>query len=303
MPLHPEAQAFLREREALGIKQANRVSVAEAREQSERLARLRGPGEAVARVTDRMIPGPHGEIPVRVYEPGGPGPLPIVAFYHGGGWLGGSLETGDSLCRILANAAPCVLVSVNYRHAPEHRHPEPLEDAWAGAGWVKANAAALGADPARLVLVGASSGGNLAAATALMSRDRGNPAIASQVLIFPVCDYAFDTRSYRDYAEGYGLDAATMAYFWDQYLVRPEAGAEAYASPLKASDLSGLPPAFVATAECDVLRDEGEAYADRLAAAGIPTVRKRYAGMVHGYLGAQANLDIARAIREARAPG
>lgn len=303
MPLHPEAVAFLREREALGIKQAYKVSVAEAREQSERLARLRGPGEAVARVTDWMIPGPIGEIPIRVYEPGGSGPLPIVAFYHGGGWLGGSLDTGDSLCRILANAAPCVLVSINYRHAPEHPYPRPLEDAWAGASWVQANAVALGGDPRRLVLVGASSGGNLAAATALMARDRGSPSIAAQVLVYPVCDHAFGTPSYRAYAEGYGLDAATMAYFWEQYLSGSPAGAkagdEAYASPLRAPELAGLPPAFVATGECDVLRDEGEAYADRLAEAGVPTTKKRYPGMVHGFLGAQANLDIAEAISKA----
>jgi acetyl esterase/lipase len=299
MPLHPLAKEFLDVRAAAGSRPVNELSVDEARQQAIRLIALLGPGESVQRVENRNVPGPIGEIPVRIYWPQGDGPLPVLVWFHGGGWVVGNLETTDVACRALTNAANCIVVSVNYRHAPEHQFPAPAEDAYAATQWVAENAVSLNGDSQRIAVGGSSAGGNLAAVVSLMARDRGGPRIVFQYLAVPVADYAFSTASYMDNAEGYGLTMDAMKWFWKHYLAKEADGANPYASPLRAKDLRALSPAFVATSEFDPLRDEGEAYAARLRAAGVPVVHKRYDGMIHGFAGADAVTDAARELRKA----
>jgi acetyl esterase len=259
-----------------------------------------GAPEPVGKLVDRRIPGPAGDIPVRIYTPKGRGPFPVLVYFHGGGFVLCNLDTHDGTCRSLANGAGAVVVSVDYRLAPEHRFPAAPEDCYAAAQWVSRNAAEIGADPTRIAVGGDSAGGNLAAVVALMARDRGAPPLRFQLLIYPVTDFAFDTASYRDNAEGYFLTTGMMKWFWSQYLADPAAGAQAYASPLRARDLRGLPPALCITAGYDPLRDEGEAYACRLADAGVAATTSRYDGMFHGFFGMQAQLDAAkRAVAEA----
>lgn len=299
MSLHPLAKAYLDQRAALGARPVNELSVEDARAQMIRLALAMGPGEPVPRVENRAIPGPLGEIPIRIYTPSGHEPMPALVYFHGGGWVVGNLDTADQFCRMITNAAGCVVVSVNYRHAPEHKFPAAVEDAYAATKWVGLHAMAIQGDPTRLAVGGHSAGGNLAAVVALAARDRGTPPVRFQLLVVPVIDYSFDTPSYRENAEGFGLTADAMRWYWHQYLPKNTDGRHPHASPLRAPTLRGLPPAFVATGECDPLRDEGEAYAARLTAEGVPTSHRRYAGMVHGFLGPEASADMAQALRVA----
>jgi acetyl esterase len=252
--------------------------------------------EPVDRVEDRRIPGPAGDIPVRIYWPAGPtsrGPLPALVYVHGGGWVICDLDTYEAMCRIMANRVGCVIVSVDYRLAPEHPFPAAADDAYAATRWVAEHATELGADPRRVGVGGDSAGGNLAAVCALMARDRGGPALVFQLLIYPVTDCSFDTTSYRDNAQGYYLEAVTMRWYWRQYLGDGADGANPYASPLRAPDLSQLPPALVITAGYDPLRDEGEAYGRRLQEAGVDTKVSRYETMFHGFFGFGPLLDAA----------
>jgi acetyl esterase len=206
----------------------------------------------------------------------------------------GSIETHDGLCRQLANAAGCIVVSVDYRLAPEHPYPAAAEDAYAATRWVVDNARSFGGDPSRVAVGGDSAGGNLTAVVSLMARDRGGPPLVQQLLIYPVTDAPTDKGSYRSNAEGYFLTADMMQWFWRHYT--GEAGsAEPYACPLRAKSLAGLPPALVVTAEFDPLRDEGEVYAARLREAGVPVHLSRYDGMIHGFFAMSAFLDRARA--------
>ena len=299
MPLHASAKAFLDDRAAMGVRPVQELSVEQARAQTIRIAQAAGPGEPVTRAEDLTIPGPLGAIPIRLYTPQDKSDLPVLVFFQGGGWVVGNLETVDQFCRMIANAAGCIVVSVNYRHAPEHKFPAAMEDAYAGTRWASQDARTFGGDPARLAVGGTSAGGNLAAVVALAARDRGAPPLCYQLLIVPVIDHNFDTPSYRDNAEGYGLAADGMRWYWRHYLSSDADGRHPYASPLRAPSLGGLPPAFVATAEFDPLRDEGEAYAARLRHEGVMTTHKRYGGMVHGFLGPEANADMAQALRHA----
>jgi acetyl esterase len=244
-----------------------------------------GGGEHVGTVSDRTVPGPSGPVPVRVYAATANDSLPVLVYFHGGGWVIGDLDSYDATCRALTNAAGCVLVSVDYRLAPEHKFPAAAEDCFAALTWVRANAAALGGDARRVAVGGDSAGGNLAAVVAQMSRDRGEPPVALQLLIYPVTDRNFETASYRDNADGYLLTRDAMIWFWNHYLRKDADANSPLASPLKAANLRGLPPAFVLTAEFDPLRDEGEAYAARLREAGVPVTLKRYDGMIHGFVG------------------
>lgn len=294
MPLDPQAQALLDQLAALGGLPLSEMSVAEARRAMEMLSTLRGETPPIARAVDRRLPGPGGEIPVRVYTPVGTPPHPVVVYFHGGGWVIGSLESHDGICRELAAATAAVVVSVDYRLAPEHTFPAAPEDCYAATAWVAAHAAELGADPARLVVAGDSAGGNLAAAVALMARDRGGPPIVFQLLIYPATVAAFDTPSYRENAEGYLLSVADMRWFWSHYLATDGDAAHPYASPLRAPSLAGLPPALVITAEFDPLRDEGEGYGRALQQAGVPVEIRRYDGMIHGFFGMTQMMDKAR---------
>ena len=291
MPVHPQALALA---EQLGpALDITKVDLAEIRRTLDENA-LQGPRPDVAAVKDLEIPGPAGGIPVRVYRPSERSDLPVLVYLHGGGWAICSLETHDASCRQLANDAGCMVVSVDYRLAPEHRFPAAPEDCYAALTWTAENAASLGGDARRLAIGGDSAGGNLSAVVSLMARDRKGPRLCHQLLVYPVTDHAFDTDSYRENADAPILTREIMQGFWGHYLGRPEDGRHPYASPLRAEDLSGLPPAHVITAEYDPLRDEGEAYARRLSAAGVPVVQRRFEGMVHGFFGFGELIDDAR---------
>jgi acetyl esterase len=221
---------------------------------------------------------------LRIYTPLGEGPFPLMMFFHGSGFVVCSLDTHDGMARNLCAGTGCVVVSVDYRLAPEAKFPAAPDDCLAATRWAAANAAALGGDPGKMFVAGDSAGGNLAAVTALRLRDEGGPQLLGQLLIYPVTDhYEPGTPSMMENAEGYGLTRVGMMWFWDHYLEHPSHGANPYASPLRAGDWRGLPPALVVTAEYDPLRDEGEYYAERLRQAGVPTEMKRWDGMNHGF--------------------
>ena len=270
------------------------LGVAESRAAEYDFIELCGPEEPVASVVDRTVAVDGGEIGVRVYTPEGAGPFPGLVYFHGGGWVAGDLNTMDRPCRTFANGAGCVVVSVDYRCAPESRFPTAANDSFAATKWIAANAAELGIDPSRIAVGGDSAGGNLAAVVSQMARDAGGPPIVFQLLIYPVTDHAFDTPSYRDLADGYGLTLPMMEWFWEQYLADPADGANPYASPIRAASLAGLPPAAVFVAAYDPLRDEGIAYAEALRAAGVTAEATTFAGLVHGYLQMGAVSDVAR---------
>lgn len=287
MPLDPQVARYLQAEQEAGSAEQELLSLAEQRRQSV-LGMLAEAGEPerVAAVEDRLLPGPGGELLVRVYTPINTeaGPLPVLLYFHSGGWVFGSVEGHDPVCRALANRASCLVVSVDYRLAPEHPFPAAPEDCYAATRWVAEHAGEINADPTRLAVGGDSSGGNLAAAVALMTRDRGGPRLCQQILIYGETDYYEPgTASYTTYAEGYSLTRASMAWFWDQYITRPADRQHPYAAPLRASDLSGLAPALIITAEYDPVRDEAEEYARRLQQAGVPTRLSRYDGMIHGF--------------------
>lgn len=250
-----------------------------------------GRPQPVAKVEDLRISGPECDLPVRVYTPLADEPFATLVYFHGGGWVIGSIETHDGLCRAIADAAGAIVVSVDYRLAPEHPFPAATEDAYAATRWVAENAARLGAGDGRVAVGGDSAGGNLATVVCLMARDRGGPAITWQLLLYPITDYKLDTPSYRDYAEGHLLTRDAMAWFWRHYLSGGADREHPYISPLRASSLAGLPPALVITAECDPLRDEGDAYARRLAESGVPVTSTCYPGMVHGFVRRSRLLD------------
>ncbi len=294
MPLDPQAQRVVDAIAALNLKPVEESTPEEARESIRARTAALGPFEDVAAVGDHRVPVAGGAITVRVYSPGGPGPHPGLVYYHGGGWVIGDLYTHDGLCRSLTNAAHCAVLSVDYRLAPEFKYPVAADDSYAALTWAAANAARLGIDPRRIAVGGDSAGANLATVVALMARERVGPTLVHQVLIYPVTDHDLNTRSYVENATGYVLTREGMRWFWSHYLTREAQGREPYASPLRAPSLARLPPALVITAECDPLRDEGEAYAARLRDAGVPVTLTRYAGMFHGFVRMTRILDTAR---------
>jgi len=249
-----------------------------------RVPLLAGEPEPVEWVEDTRVPGPRGSIDCRIYAPVRGEALPALLYLHGGGWVVGDIDSHDSVCRALARRAGCMVLSVDYRLAPEHRFPAAVEDAWTGLVWLHLNAAAIGADPDRLAVGGDSSGGNLAAVLARWARDRHGPRIAAQVLIYPVTDHDLDSPSYRTVGTGYGLTRDSMRWYWEQYLSNPQDAISPDASPLRAADLSNLAPALVITCELDPLASEGSAYAAALAAAGVPVEHIHEPDMIHGYI-------------------
>jgi len=295
MPLDPQAQKIADTIAALNLKPIKDSTPAEARESMRTRTAGLGPVEEVAAVADHRVPVEGGEITVRLYAPAGVGPHPVLVFYHGGGWVIGDLYTHDGLCRSIVNAAGCAVASVDYRLAPEFKFPIAVEDSYVALKWVAANAARLGLDSARVAVGGDSAGGNLAAVMALLARDRRGPRILLQVLVYPVTNHDFGTKSYAENATGYVLTTEDMRWFWRHYLSREEQGGEVSASPLRAKSLGDLPPALVITAGCDPLRDEGDAYAARLRDAGVPVTLTAYPGMFHGFLRMTRLLDQARA--------
>ncbi len=306
MPVHPEAQQLLAALAAAGLPPFEHMTVPQAREAAMGFIDLQGEPEEIA-TEDRTIPGPAGNIPIRVYTPAGDRPKPMIVYFHGGGWVIGDLDVCDNPVRRIANRTGAVVVSVDYRLAPEHVYPAAFDDSYAATAWVAEHAAELGSDPERIATCGDSAGGNLAAAVAIAARDRQGPRLAAQLLLYPATDFNFTTESYDQNGEGYLLTKGSMQWFWAHYLGAQELGKDAFACPARADDLAGLPPAFVATAEFDPLRDEGEAYAANLRTAGIDVTAKRYDGMLHGFAwtlgatpsGAVLIDDLATAFRQA----
>ncbi|ADD04536.1 alpha/beta hydrolase fold protein [Natrialba magadii ATCC 43099] len=284
---HPDAQAVLDLYNSFDAPSFTEVSVETARQL---MAELRDvePAIELESVSDRTIDGPDGEVPIRVYEPrpaGERGDQPLVLYFHGGGWVIGSIDTHDGTCRKLASESGYPVISVDYRLAPEHPFPAGLQDCYAVLEWAADAAPGLDADPDRLVLAGDSAGGNLAAATALYSRDQDGPAIAYQLLLYPVTGPVEGTDAYEENAEGYILTTDEMDWFEGHYFDRELDRGNIYAMPRLANDLSGLPPATVVTAGFDPLRDDGAAYADRLDDAGVETVHRNYDDLIHGFFG------------------
>lgn len=288
MPVDPQIQALLDR--GTGVPATHTLPVDVARRQYEARIALMAPPAEIASVEERTIDGPGGKLRLRVYTPPpdtpqDTGPFPLLVFFHGSGFVLCSLDTHDGMCRNLCAGAGCVVVSVDYRLAPEHKFPAGIEDCLHATRWAAAHAAELGADPARIAIAGDSAGGNMAAVTALRLRDEGGPVLCGQLLLYPVTDYHTPgTPSYEENAEGYGLTRDTMKWFWAHYLSDPSEGAYPHASPLRALDLSGLPPALVITAEYDPLRDEGEFYAGKLRNSGVPAALTRYDGVNHGFM-------------------
>ncbi len=282
MTLDPDIAAFLEQ--AASAPSLESLSLEVARASSKGLAQLQGPLEQIVQIDTFNVSALDGAaIPIRVYRPTSllSDLPPVIVFAHGGGWFRCTLDDYDKPCRSLANATGCVLVSVDYRLAPEFKFPTPLDDYYAVLSWVAANARSIDADPDRLIAAGDSAGGNIAAAATLMARDRNGPSIAHQLLFYPVTNFGFDTESYEAFAMGYLLTRSAMQACWSYYLADVVDGACAYASPLRCQNLSGLPSATIMTAEFDPLRDEGEQYALKLREAGVAVDLHRLPGMIH----------------------
>lgn len=292
MPLNPEYQAMLEQMAQLEGPPLVDLPV-EAGRQMYRTMQPEAPEIGVGTVLDTDADG----VPVRIYQPVGEGPFPVVMMFHGGGWVIGDLTTADGQSREVCRQTEAIVVSVDYRLAPEHPFPAAADDCYAATLWAAQSARRYGGDPSRLALAGDSAGGNLAAVVAQMIRDKGGPAVAFQLLVYPVTDGVnFNTPSYHENGQDYMLTAESMHWFWNHYAPNAEDRHNPYASPLLAGNLADLPAALVMTAEYDPLRDEGEAYADKLAEAGVEVEVVRCDGLIHGFFGQ------ARTVQAAVAP-
>lgn len=308
MPLDPQIQAMRDNRERDNAPPLYTMTLADARAAD--LASIRDSGgepEPVHEVVDLTIPGPGGELPLRLYRPAAAGPLPVLLYFFGGGWVLGTIDTADGVARSLANSCGALVAVIGYRLAPEHPFPAAIDDCYAATRWVAARAAQIGADPARLAVGGDSAGGNLAAAVALRARDgagntgAGNggagdgPALAGQLLVYPNTDQLADDQSMRAFDDPFLFNRHSVAWYRRHYLTDPRDASSPLASPLRAQSLAGLPPALVITAEYDPLRDQGEAYARRLADDGVQAELCRYPGMAHGFFTMIGTVDASRA--------
>jgi acetyl esterase len=283
MALDPQVKAHLDQLAALGLPANSDLPPAEARRVTEENASaMFGPAEDVAQVADTEVAG----VPVRSYDPRPGDALPVLVYLHGGGWVIGSRDSHDGVCRALANRVPCRVLSVEYRLAPEHRFPAAVDDAWA------VTRAVLESERVPVAVGGDSAGGNLAAVMALRARDAGHP-LALQLLVYPVTDSSPTTESYRRCAEGYGMTGRDMEYYWSLYMGEADR-AHPDASPLRAPSVAGVAPAHVTVCEYDVLHDEGVAYAERLRAEGVPVTLRDADGMIHGFIRMSARIDRAR---------
>lgn len=296
--LDPEARQLLEQMEQAGIPDLHTLPVGEARSQflASRAAVTGAPAE-VYRTTDRTVPGPGGDIPIRIYHPSAAAALPSLVYFHGGGWVIGNIDSHDDICRSLCAQAGCIVISVDYRLAPEHKFPAAFDDAYAATAWVCENAAEFNGDSRRIAVGGDSAGGNLAAAVCYAARERRKPALRFQLLIYPVIDASFGFPSMDQFADGYRLTRDAMRWYFDQYARSEDDLRDPRLAPLSAEDLSQLPPALILTAGFDPLRDEGSAYADKLRAAGVSTDYRCYDGMIHGFFGMAGILSQARTAR------
>ena len=292
MPLVPEYQAMF---EALAEEPGPAITelTPEQAREMYRMMRPANPELVVGAVANRTIPGPHGDVPMRIYTPEGTGPFPVLVNFHGGGWVFGDLDTADGVCRDICRTAGCVVVSVDYRMAPEHLFPAAVEDSYAATCWVADNMSELNGN-GRLAVGGESAGGNLAAVMCLKARDENGPGIHFQLLLYPVVDADMTRQSYIDNAEGYLLETSTMHWFWDYYCPDVTQRQDPLASPMRAASHADLPPALVVTAEFDPLRDEGELYAETLRAAGTEAQAVRYDGLVHDFFATAQMFEASR---------
>jgi len=278
--LQPDVTMVLEMMAAMGLPTFDSLPVDQARDLLAQLSAARPPGPAVGEIADGTLPGAAGPLAYRLYRPAGPGPHPVVVWFHGGGWVLGSHDSDDPLCRDLCKRSGALIVSVDYRHAPEARFPAAADDGLAAVRWVADHAGELGGIPGPLAVAGWSAGANVAAVICQLARDAGGPAISGQLLLAPVTDCDPTRASYVENADGYVLTAALMKWFWDHY-ADPAERAHPKASPLRANDLSNLPPAFIVTCEFDPLRDEGVAYGEAMAAAGVPVRQTTARGHIH----------------------
>jgi acetyl esterase len=295
MPLHPQVKELMARREALGFPANTEVTPDEARANAAAGRKaIPAEREPVGEITERTIGGPAGDIPIRIYRPESEGTHALIMLFHGGGWVVGDLDAEDSTSRGLVNRVNAVLVSVDYRLAPETRFPGAPEDCYAATVWAVEHAEELGVDASKLATTGTSAGGNLSAVVSQMARDRGGPKIKHQVLFCPVIDFDFDRASYIENGDDYGLTRDGMIWFWEQYLGPDGDGHNPYASPIRAESLAGLADATVIAAQYDPLLDEAADYAAALKAAGVDTTYTEYPGMTHGFNGSFGLIDAAR---------
>ena len=302
--VQPDVTILLETMAALGLPALETLSAADARAFVDAMALQRPPGPDVGEIVDGVLTGAAGDLSYRLYRPVGQGPHPVVAYFHGGGWVLGGPDSDDPFCRDLCVRSDSIIMSVDYRHAPEARYPAAVDDAFAAVQWIADHASSLGGIPGQLAVAGWSAGANLAAVVCQLARDAGGPTIAGQLLLTPVTDCDMTRGSYVENAEGFVLTAALMRWFWDYYA---DAGdrTNPKASPLRAASLAGLPPALVVTCEFDPLRDEGQAYAEALAAAGVPVRHLAARGQIHTSLpavdllptGASARAEMGAALR------
>lgn len=284
MSLHPQATAFLSI--YYGTNPESRVGLPPSVTREQLIHQTVIPPDCPqpARTEDRTLAGNSGSFRIRIHTPAGEAPFGGCLYFHGGGWVLGSIETHDELVRRLVAESGCVFINVEYPLAPEHKYPAAVEDGYLALRWLTQHAAELGVDPQRIAVGGDSAGGNIAAVLCQLARDRKGPAIACQVLIYPITDCDFERASYQQNGQGYFLSQREMKWFWKHYVQTPEQMTEAYASPLLAASHAGLPPAYVLTAGFDPLHDEGVAYAEALQRAGVPTALREFPGMIHGFV-------------------
>ncbi|MBZ5634346.1 MAG: alpha/beta hydrolase [Acidobacteriia bacterium] len=294
MPLSPQVKSFLDMLAGLGGPPLEQLPVSEARAVALEMVDFGGPEEPVGEVVNRDVPGPAGPIAVRVYRPVLRETLPALVYLHGGGYVIGNLDTHDRPCRSLANASGCAVIAVDYRLAPEHKYPAAVDDAYAATGYIAEHAAEFGIDPNRIAVGGDSAGGNLATVVCLLSRDRGGPRLKYQLLIYPWVNFHDQSPSMQQYAKDHFLTRDGLDWFMENYLPSREAGLEPSASPMNATNFRGLPPALIITAECDPLRDQGEAYARKLQTEGVQVELKRYEGMIHPFFNLAGAIDTAK---------
>ena len=295
MPLHPQSADALEKAAAMGFPPVTDVTPEEARDIA-RIGRsaIEAEVEPVGSVEDSYFPGPKSEIPIRIYRPDDDEGHPLVMLFHGGGWVIGDLDAEDTTARGTCSRVNAVVVSVDYRLAPETRFPGAVEDCYEATKWAVENSDSLGIDGSRVATTGTSAGGNLSGAVSMMARDLNGPAISHQVLFCPVIDFDFNRQSYIECAEGYGLTREAMIWYWNQYTGTGEDRSNPYAALIKASDLSGLPDATIIAAQYDPLVDEAVAYGDALKAAGVDTLSVVYDGMTHGFNNRTGVIDAAK---------